>query len=145
MGGVPFTLRDGTEKEYDVDAGHVRDYYQLISFRPDIMEVFTNRLNFDYVDHTKETIFLIFPKRESLIVGINSSGQIQSFWGQIAKLSREYQQILAPYSEPLEQRLPEDHQFIRTYYYGKFPNSKPIKTTIQQKNSFFSKIFIIKI
>jgi len=77
VGGVPFKLKDGTEKEYDADAGHKGGYFELISFKPEIMEVFTSRSNFDFVDQTKETLFFIFPNGESLVVGINPSGQIQ--------------------------------------------------------------------
>lgn len=135
VGGVLFTLQDGTKKEFDVPAGHKGDYFKLISFRPDIMEVFTSRPHFDYEDYTKETIGFKFPNGESLAVAINPSGQIQSWWGQIAKLSKMYQQILAPYSESWKQKIPEDHEYWRTTIEGNFPISQPIKSTIQEKKT----------
>lgn len=141
IGGVPFTLKDGTEKEYDADAGHNGGYFELISFKSGIMEVFTGRSNFDYVDETKETLSFIFPNGESLAVGINPSGQIQSFWGQIAKLSKKNQIVLAAYSEPWKQKLPVTHEYYRTSIRGLPASSRPIKTTIQEKKTEINQYF----
>lgn len=141
VGGVKFVSKDGHEEEYDADAGHKGGYFELISFKPELMEVFTSRNNFDYEDYTKETLGLIFPNGESLTVGINPSGQIQSFWGPIAKLSKKYQQILARYSEPWKEKIPEDHEYWRTNIHGKFPITKPTKTTIQEKKTNVNQYF----
>jgi hypothetical protein len=143
-GGVVFTLSDGTKKEYNVAAGDREDYFKLISFNPRVMEIFLNRLHFDYEEYSRETLGLKFPNGETFHAAINPSGQIQAWWGQIAQLSKEYQELLAPYSEPWLKKLSGDHDYIRTTINGNFPQTKPLKETLQRLKTENNDYFLSK-
>lgn len=144
-GGVVFTLHDGTKGEYNTEKGHEGDYFKLISFNTRIMEIFLNRLHFDYEEYSRETMGLKFPDGESLHVAINPSGQIQAWWGQIAKLSKEYQELLAPYSEPWKEKLNNKHDYIRVTIYGQFPESKPLRNTLEYLKKEINEYFMLKV
>jgi hypothetical protein len=143
-GGVVYTLHDGTKGEYNVEKGHEEDYFKLISFNPRIMEIFLCRPHFDYEEYSRETIGLSFPNGETLHVGINPSGQIQVWWGQIAKLSKEYQELLAPNSESWKERLYATHDYIRVTIHGNFPETKPLRKTLQDLKTEINKYFLSK-
>lgn len=143
-GGVVFTLHDGTKGEYNTEKGHKGDYFKLISFTPRIIEIFLNRLHFDYEEYSRETMGLIFPAGESLHVAINPSGQIQSWWGQVAKLSKEYQELLSPYSEPWKEKLNGKHDYIRVTIDGQFPESKPLRNTLEDLKKQINEYFMLK-
>lgn len=144
-GGIVFTLHDGTKGEYNTEKGHEGDYFKLISFNTRIMEIFLNRLHFDYEEYSRETMGLKFPDGESLHVAINPSGQIQAWWGQIAKLSKEYQELLAPYSEPWKEKLNNKHDYIRVTIYGQFPESKPLRNTLEYLKKEINEYFMLKV
>ncbi len=143
-GGVAFTLHDGTKREYNVERGHKEDYFKLISFNPRVMEIFINRPHFDYEEYSRETMGLKFPNGETLHVAINPSGQIQAWWGQIAKLSKEYQELLAPYSEPWKKKLNDKHDYIRVTIHGQYPESKPLRKTLQTLKTEINNYFLSK-
>ncbi|GMT50290.1 MAG: hypothetical protein IEMM0008_1829 [bacterium] len=144
-GGVVFTLHDGSKREYKVEKGNTDDYFEPISFNPRVMEIFINRPHFDYEEYSRETMGLKFPNGETLHVAINPSGQIQAWWGQIAKLSKEYQELLAPYSKPWKQKLNGKHDYIRVTIYGQWPESKPLRKTLQNLKEEINNYFLSKI
>jgi hypothetical protein len=144
-GGVLFTLHDGRKGEYNTEKGHQGDYFKLISFNPRIMEIFLNRLHFDYEEYSRETMGLKFPNGESLHVAINPSGQIQAWWGQIAKLSMDYQELLSPYSEPWKEKLNDKHDYIRVTIYGHFPESKPLRKSLEDIKKQINEYFMLKV
>ncbi len=144
-GGVVYTLYDGTKEKYNVEKEHKEDYFKLISFNPRIMEIFLSRPHFDYEEYSRETMGLNFPNGETLHVGINPSGQIQAWWGQVAKISKEYQELLAPYSEPWKEKLDATHDYIRVTIHGNWPETKPLKKTLQDLKTEINKYFLSKI
>lgn len=145
IGGVVFTLQDGTKKEFDVAAGHQGDYFKLISFNPRIMEIFLSRPKYGYKEYSRETMGLKFPNGEEIHVAINPSGQIQVWWGQLAKHSRRYQELLAPYSEPWVQKIPENHDYVRSTIMAEFPKTVPLRKNLNKLkvriNDYFSAKF----
>jgi hypothetical protein len=143
-GNVVFTLNNGERKTYNTKAGHGDDYFKLISFNPRIMSIFMNTLHYDYEEYSRETLGLIFPNGESLHAAINSTGQIQAWWGQIAKLRREYQEQIAQFSEPWLEKLNSEHDYIRTTIHGNFPQTKPVKQSLQNLKSEINTYFITK-
>jgi hypothetical protein len=144
-GDVIFTLHDGERRTYNVEAKHEKDYFELLSFSPRLIDIFINQPNHDYEEYSKETLGLKFPNGESLHVAINPSGQIQAWWGQVAKLSKEHQQKLALFSEPWLNKLNSHHDYIRTTIYGESPQTIPFKKIIQEYkneiNNYFLSIF----
>jgi hypothetical protein len=142
---VVYTLYDGTKEKYNVEKEHKEDYFKLISFNPRIMEIFLSRPHFDYEEYSRETMGLNFPNGETLHVGINPSGQIQAWWGQVAKISKEYQELLAPYSEPWKEKLDATHDYIRVTIHGNWPETKPLKKTLQDLKTEINKYFLSKI
>lgn len=143
-GGVTFTLSDGEKKEYNTKKGHGDDYFTLISFNPRIMSIFLNVLNYDYEEYSRETLGLYFPKGSKLHVAINPSGQIQAWWGQIAKLSKEYQEQISSFSEPSLNKLGSDHDYIRTTIAGNFPQTYPLRNKLEELKSDINKYFLSK-
>lgn len=144
VGGVEFILNDGSRKEYDVEAGHKGDYFKLLSFNPRVMDIFLGRPNFDYEEYTRETLELKFPNGETLHVAVNLSGQIQVWWGGLAKLSKKYQELLAPYSEPWLEKLSENHEYWRITIQGRFPQTTSLKKTLQELKSEINQYFLSK-
>lgn len=143
-GGIVYTLNDGTKGKYNVEKGHEEDYFKLISFNPRIIEIFLSRPHFDYEEYSRETMGLRFPNGETLHVGINPSGQIQAWWGQIAKLSKEYQELLAPHSESWKKKLDATHDYIRVTIHGNFPETKPLRKMLQDLKTEINNYFLTK-
>lgn len=144
VGGVFFIVEDGTKKEFDVMAGHQGDYFKLISFNPRVMEIFLNRHGFGYREYSRETMGLKFPNGEEIHVGINPSGQIQVWWGQLAKHSKRYQELLAPYSEPWVEKIPDNHDYVRTTIKAEFPVTKPLRENLNKLKTEINDYFETK-
>jgi hypothetical protein len=126
--GVKFTLNDGENVTYKQD-GNDR-YFEVLSFSPTVIHGILSKPNHSIEFHCISTFSVHFPEGQSLECCVNKEGQIQSFFGQVAKLSSEKQQFLSGFSEPQKAKM--SPEYIRTYIKGEFPFTWPWNKTISE-------------
>lgn len=126
--GVRFTLDDG---EVTTSLEGNEDYYfKILSFNPVLFVNILKKPNHKVNFHCLTNFAIVFPDGESLECCINKRGQIQSFFGQVAKLSIDKQRDLSAFSEPQKETPTPD--FNRVYLDGEFPLTSPFNLTLSQ-------------
>jgi hypothetical protein len=125
--GVPFVLADGEMSTYG--AGRLR-YSHLLSFRPQVLRSFStlpgNRVEWDCLT----CCHLRYSDGSDLDLCVNSEGQIQSFFGMVAKLDVDKQRHLSGYSEPRKAK--PSYEFIRTQLKAQWCETRPLGWTLSQ-------------
>lgn len=138
--GVQFTLDDGEVTTY-IEGG-VDQYFKVLSFNPGIFVSIRLKPNHKINFHCLTNFAIIFSDGESLDCCINKSGQIQSFFGQVVKLSPENQRYLSGFSES-QKEIPSP-EFIRVFIEGKWPLTFPFNLTLSQCLNSVNSLWIDK-
>lgn len=138
--GVQFTLDDGEITTY-LDGNEDR-YFKILSFNPGLFINIRLKPNHKVNFHCLTNFSIIFSDGESLECCINKSGQLQSFFGQVVKLSADKQRYLSGFSEPQKER--PSIEFIRVYLEGKWPLTSPFNLTLSQCLNSVNKPWIDK-
>jgi hypothetical protein len=125
--GVPFVLADGETSTY----GQGRDrYFDLLSFRPEVLGSLSalpgNRAEWDCLT----CCHLRYSDGYHLDLCLNSEGQIQSFFGLVAKLDVDKQRHLSAYSEP--QKAKPSYEFTRTLLEAQWCETRSLGWTLSQ-------------
>lgn len=105
-------------------------YFQVLSFRP----VFLNTINLN-VNHSVEFVSLSifdirYPDGQYLNCCINSQNQIQTFFGNIAKLDPDKQRFLAGFSEIKKAEI--SPEYILLNIHAEFPPTIPFEVTLSR-------------
>jgi hypothetical protein len=123
--GVEVTLHDGEVGTFGPDDSK---YFEVISLNPAVVPSFlagrNNRLDW----HCLTNFSFDFAKGSDLEACINGEGQIQAFFGRVAKLSVEQQRTIAAFSEPM--KAPPSREFIRVYIDGQFLETRTWQWTL---------------
>jgi len=123
--GVSFVLRDGESATY---GGGRERYFELLSFQPQVLRSFSrlpgNRVEWDCLTNCH----LRYSDGSHLDVCVNSEGQIQSFFGFVAKLDVDKQRHLSAYSEPPKAK--PSHEFARTHLQAQWPDTLSLGWTL---------------
>ena len=138
--GVKFTLDDGDRVTYK--EGDIKRYFKVLSFNPTMIDGIISKPNHSIKFHCLSNFYIGYPDGDSLVCCVNKEGQIQSFFGQVAKLGLEKQQFLSGYSEPQKAKI--SPEYFRTYIEGEFPLTMPWNITLSECLRFVNEPWIKK-
>jgi len=124
--GVLFTLDDGEKVSYK--QGDEKRYFKILSFNPTVIDGILSKPNHLIRFFCLTNFGIRFPDGNSLDCCVNKEGQIQSFFGPVAKLNRDDQHFLSAFSEPQKAKL--SPEYIHTYIEGEFPCTIPWNSTL---------------
>ncbi len=126
--GVQFTLDDGEKVTYRQDG--VDRYFKILSFNPTVINALLSKVNHSMKFHCLSNFCIVYPDGYLLECCVNKEGQIQSFFGQVTKLSLDKQQFLSGYSE--SQKAKMSPEYFRTHIESKFPCTWPWDKTLSE-------------
>lgn len=136
-GEVEFTFGDGEEGTFfdpingtqSTEKSEAR-FFQVISMNPRVLNYIKDIPGHKIKFHSLTNLDIIFPDGQILSGCINSKKQFQTFFGDIAKLSRDKQRHLAGFSEPEKGKL--SPEYIMTYIDAKFPPTIPFEDILSK-------------